>query len=60
MYRRIGNTTYKLRVHLSENARETMEDKILRMICAENLDKPRKRGIMRMPQMTQPLERSSL
>ena len=30
--RHIGNTTYKVRVYLSETAEETMEDKILRLI----------------------------
>ena len=30
--RHIGKTTYKVRVHLSETANETMEDKILRLI----------------------------
>ena len=29
--RHIGKTTYKVRVHLSETANETMEDKILRL-----------------------------
>ena len=32
IYRRIGNTTYKVRVHLSDTGRETMEDKIIRLI----------------------------
>ena len=59
IYRRIGNTTYKLRVHLSDGAEETMEDKIFRLIRMETLDKPENRGIMKTPQMTQPLERSS-
>ena len=30
--RHIGKTTYKVRIHLSETANETMEDKILRLI----------------------------
>ena len=34
--RRIGSTTYKLKVHFSETATETMEDKILRMIRNES------------------------
>jgi hypothetical protein len=29
---RIGSTTYKVTIRFSENAKETMEDKILRMI----------------------------
>ena len=32
MTRRIGGTTYKVRVCFSEMAQETLEDKILRMI----------------------------
>ena len=32
IYRRIGSTTYKVRVHFSETAKETMNDKILHSI----------------------------
>ena len=39
--RRIGRTTYKLKVHFSENATETMEEKILRMVKNESLTKGR-------------------
>ena len=39
--RRIGSTTYKLKVHFSENATETMEEKILRMVKNESLTKGR-------------------
>ena len=39
IYRRIGNTTYKVRVHFSDTGRETMEDKIIRLIREEALDK---------------------
>ena len=46
IYRRIGNTTYKLRVHFSGEATETMEEKILRLIRSEALDKREKRGII--------------
>ena len=35
--RHIGKTTYKVRVHLSETAEETMEDKILRLIRNDGL-----------------------
>ena len=31
----IGNTTYVVRVHFSETAKETMEDKIKRLIGEE-------------------------
>ena len=46
IYRRIGTTTYKLRVHFSGKATETMEEKILLLIRAEALDKREKRGII--------------
>ena len=39
--RRIGSTTYKLKVLFSENATETMEEKILRMVKNESLTKGR-------------------
>ena len=39
--RRIGSTTYKVRVEFCENATETMEEKILRMIKNESLTKGR-------------------
>lgn len=32
MTRRIGNTTYKVRVYLSDTASETFEDKVLRLV----------------------------
>ena len=32
---RIGNTTYKVNVHFSRTSRETMNDKIIRMIKNE-------------------------
>lgn len=30
--RRIGSTTYRVRVHFSDTSRETMNDKIIRLI----------------------------
>lgn len=35
IYRRIGFTTYKVRVHFSDTAQETINDKILRLIQRE-------------------------
>ncbi len=32
MSRRIGTTTYKVKIYLNNNSTETMEDKILRII----------------------------
>ena len=43
--RRIGSTTYKIKVHFGGNG--TMEDKILHMIREESLDKRAKRGIIK-------------
>jgi len=37
--RRIGNTTYRVAVHLSKTSKETMGDKITRMIKNEALGK---------------------
>ena len=51
---RIGSTTYKLKIYFNENAKETMEDKILRMIQNEVLKKDSPCGIMEAPQMSRP------
>ena len=48
--RHIGNTTYKVRVYLSETAEETMEDKILRLIRNDGLANQPECGIMELPQ----------
>ena len=60
IYRRIGSTTYKVRVHFSDTAQETMNDKILHLIENEVVTNAEDCGIMQIPQMTQPLEGSSL
>ena len=39
MTRRIGGTTYKVKVVFSDTEKETMEDKILRMIRNETVTK---------------------
>lgn len=52
--RRIGSTTYHLHVRFSETAKETMEEKILRMIQNEVSTKGEKSGIMKIPQMSRP------
>ena len=53
--RHIGKTTYKVRVYLSE----TMEDKILRLIRNDGLANQPECGIMELPQMSRPSERSA-
>ena len=60
LYRRIGSTTYKVRVHFSDTAQETMNDKILHLIQHEAVTNAADCGTMNIPQMTQPLEGSSL
>ena len=50
--RRIGGTTYKVRVAFSETAAETMEEKILRMIRNERVTNDGTCGIMEAPQMS--------
>ena len=57
--RHIGNTTYKVRVYLSETAEETMEDKILRIVRNEALDNDGKCDIIDVPQMSRQSERSA-
>ena len=55
--RRIGGTTYKVRVAFSETAAETMEEKILRMIRNEGATNDGTYGIMEAPQMSRQSER---
>ena len=57
--RHIGKTTYKVRINLSETANETMEDKILRLIRNDGLAMDSECGIMELPQMSRPSERSA-
>ena len=59
MTRRIGSTTYKVKVVFSDNGSETMEEKILRMICNEGLQNGGERGMMDAPQMSRQSERSA-
>jgi hypothetical protein len=48
--RRIGGTTYKVKVAFSETEKETMEDKILRMIRNEVVTNDGTCDIMDIPQ----------
>ena len=59
LVKKIGKTTYKVRIHLSETANETMEDKILRLIRNDGLANQPECGIMELPQMSRPSERSA-
>ncbi len=52
MTKRIGNTTYKVKIAFSENGTETMEDKIVRIIKNEILANGEKCGILNVPQVS--------
>ena len=55
LYRRIGHTTYKVNIHFSDTAAETLDDKILHLIQREILTN----GV-EIPQTSQPPEGSPL
>ena len=59
MTRRIGGTTYKVKVVFNDTRHETMEDKILRIVRNEALDNDGKCDIMGVPQMSRQSERSA-
>lgn len=59
MTRRIGATTYKVKVVFNDTGTETMEDKILRIIRNELLEKSEKSVMMETPQMSRQSERSA-
>ena len=60
MYRRIGSTTYKVRIHFSDAAQESMEDKIIRLIGNDAMDMASECGIMELPQMSRQPEGSTV
>ena len=57
--RRIGTTTYKVKVIFNDTEQETMEDKILRLIRNEAVTKDGTCGIMSSPQMSRQSEMSA-
>ena len=57
--RRIGATTFKVKVVFNDTGNETMEDKILRIVRNEVLENGEKCGIMELPQMSRQSERSA-
>lgn len=59
MTRRIGATTFKVKVVYNDTGNETMEDKILRIVRNEVLENGEKCGIMKLPQMSRQSERSA-
>ena len=59
MTRRIGGTTYKIKVVFNDDGEETMEDKILRIIRNETVTSGGTCDIMDSPQMSRQSERSA-
>ena len=57
--RRIGATTFKVKVVYNDTGNETMEDKILRRVRNELLENGEECGIMELPQMSRQSERSA-
>lgn len=57
--RRIGATTFKVKVVYNDTGNETMEDKILRIVRNEVLENGEKCVIMELPQMSRQSERSA-
>lgn len=57
--RRIGSTTYKVKVVFDGDNGEPLEDKILRLIRNETMDNGEKSGIMETPLMSRQSERSA-
>ena len=59
MTRRIGGTTYKVKVVFSDTVKETMEDKILRIVHNEVVTNAGTYGTIEAPQMSRQSERSA-
>ena len=57
--RRIGQTYYTVNVRFSDQAKQTMEDKLLHLIRNETVDFDENCGIMTLPQMSRQSERSA-
>ena len=57
--RRIGGTTYKVKVVFSDTVKETMEDKILRIVHNEVVTNAGTYGTIEAPQMSRQSERSA-
>ena len=57
--RRIGATTFKVKVVFNDTGQETMEDKILRIVRNDMVTNDGTCGIMEAPQMSRQSERSA-
>ena len=58
-YRRIGGTLFKVRVYTGSGYADTLDEKITHLIRNEVMTGGGNCGIMNLPQMSQPPERSS-
>ena len=47
---RIGNTTYRVKVVVSESGTQTLEDTLLRLVCRDTLANGSECGIIALPQ----------
>ena len=56
--KRIGSTVYEVRVRFNPDAKETMDDKILRLV-RNDLNKPPQNAKMTLPQTSRLPERSA-
>lgn len=52
MTRRIGTTTYRVKIHFTDTGKENMEDKILRLISNHPLASGSSCDIIDIPQMS--------
>ena len=57
--RRIGNTVFKVNCYFASDSKATFEDKVLRLVRHEAMDKRGGCGIMNIPQMSRQSERSA-
>ena len=57
--RRIGNTVFKVNCYFAPDGKATFEDKVLRLVRHEAMDKRGGCGIMNVPQMSRQSERSA-
>ena len=57
--RRIGNTVFKVNCYFAPDGKTTFEDKVLRLVRHEALDKRGSCDIMNVPQMSRQSERSA-
>ncbi len=58
LVRRIGSTTYRARIFFNPDAKETLDDKVLRLL-KNDLNRGAGHGTMNVPQTTRLSERSS-